>query len=135
MGTAQYYSLADKAVLLEDGQVQILDPTSDILRAEAQMSKMRPSSKDGESTESNKVSDLANRTRMDDAAADLSRRTGDLGIYSKNIVYIWWTDVELIQCRVLFWHLRHFELGVHDKLHCDLCVLSYLLAISSQVVD
>lgn len=127
--------MADKVVLLEDGQVQILDPTSDILRAKAQMSKMRPPPKDGESTEFNKVSDLTNRTRRDDAAADLSRRTGDLGIYSKNIVYIWWTDVELMQCRVLLWYLRHFELGVHDKLHCDLCVLSYLLAISSQVVD
>ncbi|KAI9042041.1 P-loop containing nucleoside triphosphate hydrolase protein [Aspergillus affinis] len=77
-------------ILLEDGRVQVLDPQDEIVLAKSQISKINLSQKTTESGESKSISPaLADGRRMDDAAADASRRTGDLALYSKrNLLYI-----------------------------------------------
>lgn len=37
--------------------------------------------------------------------------------------------------RLLFWFSRHFEYLVHGKLHGNICILSNLFTVHSQVVD
>ncbi|PLB52013.1 P-loop containing nucleoside triphosphate hydrolase protein [Aspergillus steynii IBT 23096] len=79
--SAQYYPLADKVVLLHDGQAQVLDPRDEIILSRAQISKVNPSQGiKREESKSNSPA-LADRKRMDYAAADVSRRTGDLALY------------------------------------------------------
>ncbi|KAK1138802.1 hypothetical protein N8T08_001763 [Aspergillus melleus] len=80
--SAQYYALADKIVLLDDGRVQVLDPRHEIVLGKPQISKILMSGRKVENKDSaNNSTALADRTRMEDAAADVARRTGDIALY------------------------------------------------------
>ncbi|KAJ5797178.1 uncharacterized protein N7518_005718 [Penicillium psychrosexuale] len=84
----KYYHLADKIVLLNEGEVQVCSPPDATLQEDSQMRKMPVSQKTPEGDLSaNNIKFQTDGTRIDDAAADKSRRTGDLAVYGKCCIY------------------------------------------------
>ncbi|KAJ5689613.1 hypothetical protein N7462_004005 [Penicillium macrosclerotiorum] len=80
--STQHYPLADKVILLNEGRVQVLGPQDKFLQGNTQMTKIRVSRRAAEGAGfEESAKSLAYGTRIDDAAADTSRRTGDLAVY------------------------------------------------------
>ncbi|OOQ83629.1 putative multidrug resistance protein [Penicillium brasilianum] len=79
---ARYYPFADRVVLLSDTRVHVLSPQDDRLRADAQMIKFHVSQKaTGTERPEKGFKSQMDGTRIEDAAEDASRRTGDMALY------------------------------------------------------